>query len=212
MTTKPDSRNARERILDAAADLFARRGYHSANVDEIVEQSGTSKGSFYFHFLSKEKMVMALVEQMSERLVRKVEHSIGEETRPLHRIALAIDALLLTFSKQRKLAQILLVNVLGQGRSMDRKFLPVREKFAGLIKRELDVAVADGLVAPMDTTLVSRVWLGALYEVILQWLMSEPPGSLAEKGPALRALLMRSIGVDPDKLAGYGIEKAVAQG
>ena len=111
--------------------LFARRGYYNANVDEIIQQSGTSKGSFYFHFPSKEQMALGLVDQLSDKLVRRLERSIEAESDPLKRIPLAIDAVLLTFSKQRKLAQILLVNIVGQGRSMDRKFLPIRDKFAG---------------------------------------------------------------------------------
>lgn len=197
MTTASTPRGARRRILDAAANLLARRGYHNANINEIIQQSGTSKGSFYFHFPSKEKMVMGLMDQLSEKLVRKVEHSIEMETRPVHRIALAIDALLSTFSKQRKLAQILLVNIVGQGRAMDKKFLPIRDRFARLIQKELDAAVVAGLVPPMDTVLVSHVWLGALHEVILQWLLSDRSAPLAETATALRDMLLRSIGVDP---------------
>ena len=200
MTTTSDSRSARERILEAAASLLASQGYHNANVDEIIQQSNTSKGSFYFHFPSKEKMVMGLIQQLSEKLVRKVERSIEKESRPIYRIALAIDALLLTFSKQRKLAQILLINMVGQGRVMDKKFLPVRDRFARFIQGELDAAIEAGVVLPVDTQLVSHVWLGALQEVILQWLMAGRPVPITETTVALRALLLRSIGVDPELL------------
>ena len=193
MATKAETRTARERILDAAASLFARRGYYNANVDEIIQQSGTSKGSFYFHFPSKEQMALGLVDQLSEKLVRRLERSIEAESDPLKRIPLAIDAVLLTFSKQRKLAQILLVNIVGQGRSMDRKFLPIRDKFAGLIKKELDVAVESGAIRPVDTNLLSRLWLGALSEVILRWLLQEKPAPLMDSAPEVRDLLMNGI-------------------
>ncbi len=200
MTTSSSVRSARERILNAAANLLARRGYHNANIDEIIQQSGTSKGSFYFHFPSKEKMVMGLMEQLSDKLVRKIERSIEGEARPLHRIASAIDALLLTFTRQRKLSQILLINVVGQGKAMDKKFLPIRDRFAVFIQKELDRAGAAGAVSPMDTTLVSHAWLGALHEVILQWLLADHPAPITDTAPALRALLLRSIGVEPQTL------------
>lgn len=193
MATRTEARTARERILDAAASLFARRGYYNANVDEIIQQSRTSKGSFYFHFPSKEQMALGLVDQLSEKLVRRLERSIEAESDPMKRIPLAIDAVLLTFSKQRKLAQILLVNIVGQGRSMDRKFLPIRDKFAGLIKRELDGAVHSGAIGPVDTKLVSRLWLGALSEVILRWLLQEKPAPLMESAPEVRHLLMNGV-------------------
>ena len=200
MTTTSTSGGARERILNAAAELLALRGYHNANVDEIIQQSGTSKGSFYFHFPSKEKMVIGLIEQLSEKLIRKVERSIEGEARPLHRIAFAIDAMMLTFARQRKLAQLLLINVVGQGKAMDKKFLPIRDRFGAFIRRELDRAVAAGAVPPMDTTLVSHVWLGALHEVILQWLLADRSTPITDTTPALRALLLRSINVDPQTL------------
>ena len=195
MTARAETRTARERILNAAASLFARRGYYNSNVDEIVQQSGTSKGSFYFHFPSKEQMALGMVDQLSEKLVKKLERSIASETDPLKRIPLAIDALLSTFSKQRKLAQILMVNMVGQGRSMDRKFLPIRDKFAGLIRKELDAAVESGAIRPVDTSLVSQLWLGALNEIILRWLLRDKPTPLMESAPAVRELLMNGIGV-----------------
>ena len=193
MSTRTEARTAKERILDAAASLFARRGYYNANVDEIIQQSGTSKGSFYFHFPSKEQMALGLVDQLSERLMKKLERSVASESDPLQRIPLAIDAVLLTFSKRRKLAQILLVNIVGQGRSMDRKFLPIRDKFAGLIKKELDRAVEAGAIRPVDTNLVSKLWLGALSEVILRWLLQEKPRPLMESASEVRDLLMKGV-------------------
>ena len=174
------------------------RGYYNSNVDEIVQQSGTSKGSFYFHFPSKEQMALGMVDQLSDKLVRKLERSIASETDPLKRIPLAIDALLLTFSKQRKLAQILMVNIVGQGRSMDRKFLPIRDKFAGLIRQELDAAVEAGAIRPVDTSLVSQLWLGALNEIILRWLLQDKPSPLMENAIAVRELLMHGLGVQAE--------------
>ena len=46
-----DKSATRERILDAAAEVFATKGYHSSVVDDIVHDSNTSKGAVYFHFL-----------------------------------------------------------------------------------------------------------------------------------------------------------------
>ncbi|MBI3954111.1 MAG: TetR/AcrR family transcriptional regulator [Chloroflexi bacterium] len=196
---------ARDRILDAATSVLADRGYQSANLDAIIALSRTSKGSFYFHFPSKERMVLALVDQLSERLVQKIEQSLEKETRPLHRIAAASDTLLHTFSRQRRLAQTLLFNLVGQGKTMDKKFMPVRDRFATLIQRELDRAVAAGAVPPLDTTLAARMWLGALHEVLLQWLLADRPRPMAAIIPGVRSLLLRSVGVDP---AALGVEPA----
>ena len=141
-SSSAETNDTRERILAAAVEVLAQHGYSAAGVQEIDDRSSTSKGSFYFHFPSKEKMVMALVDQMSEKLVKNVQGSIQHQPTPLHRLAAGADILLATFSRQRKVAQVLVLNIMGHGRAMDRKFLPVKERFSELIQQEMEAAVA----------------------------------------------------------------------
>ena len=196
----PDASNTHERILDAAVEVLAQRGYSAAGVQEIVDLSGTSKGSFYFHFSSKEKMVTALLDQMSGKLVKKIQESIRHQPTPLHRVAAGIDALIATFSRQRKIARILLLNIMGHGRATDRKFLPVWDRFSSLIQGELDAAIVRGQIGPQDTALMAQIWLGALHEVIFRWLLTGQPNPLTGVTPTLRAALLRSVGADPDSI------------
>ena len=53
---KHDSRNTRGRIINAAWSLFYEQGYEDTTIDEIVEASGTSKGSFYHYFEGKDAL------------------------------------------------------------------------------------------------------------------------------------------------------------
>ncbi len=192
-----DTSDVRERILDAAIEVLVQHGYSAAGVQEIVTRSGTSKGSFYHYFPSKEKMAVKLVEIMTEKLIKKVQDSIQHQPTPLHRVAAGIDALMATFARQRKVAQVLLINIMGHGKVMDKKFLPMRERFSEMIKQELDAAVSQGQIEPLDTTLVAQMWMGALHEVILRWLLTGQPNRLTSAAPTLRAALLRSIGADP---------------
>jgi AcrR family transcriptional regulator len=50
---------ARTRILDAAYDLFSRRGIRGVGIDAIISQSGVSRMTLYRHFRSKEDLVLA---------------------------------------------------------------------------------------------------------------------------------------------------------
>ncbi|MFG3259781.1 TetR/AcrR family transcriptional regulator [Streptomyces sp. NPDC048172] len=65
MTANEDRGNARRtQIFKAAAAVFARQGYHRARMDDIVEESGLSKGALYWYFKSKEELATGLVHQM----------------------------------------------------------------------------------------------------------------------------------------------------
>lgn len=57
-TTRED---AVDRILDAAYELFSRRGIRAVGVDQLIERSGVAKATFYRHFPSKDDLVLAFL-------------------------------------------------------------------------------------------------------------------------------------------------------
>ena len=61
---------ARERILETAYDLFARRGVHDVGIDEIIQRAGVAKATLYRHFPSKDALVLAFLERREELWTR----------------------------------------------------------------------------------------------------------------------------------------------
>jgi AcrR family transcriptional regulator len=59
--------DARERILDAAYQLFSRRAIRDVGVDEVIERAGVAKATLYRHFPSKDDLVIAFLERREER-------------------------------------------------------------------------------------------------------------------------------------------------
>jgi AcrR family transcriptional regulator len=57
---RKDSRNTKGRIIEAAWELFYEQGYENTTIDDIVEASETSKGSFYHYFDSKDALLSSL--------------------------------------------------------------------------------------------------------------------------------------------------------
>ena len=64
---KRDSRNTRGRIINAAWALFYEQGYEDTTIEEIIEQSGTSKGSFYHYFEGKDALLGTLSDLFDEK-------------------------------------------------------------------------------------------------------------------------------------------------
>jgi AcrR family transcriptional regulator len=63
MSRKENQVQTRERLLDAALEVFSRRGYHSTSVDEIAAEAGFSKGAVYSNFSGKEDLFLALIDR-----------------------------------------------------------------------------------------------------------------------------------------------------
>ena len=66
----------RQRLLDAALQIFARNGFERATVDEIVREAGFSKGAFYVHFESKDDLFWEMLRQRIEARKETFRHAI----------------------------------------------------------------------------------------------------------------------------------------
>jgi AcrR family transcriptional regulator len=62
-----DAADARTRILDAAYDLFSRRGIRAVGIDAIIRESGVARMTLYRHFGSKDELVLAFLERREQR-------------------------------------------------------------------------------------------------------------------------------------------------
>lgn len=56
----------REQLIDVAMQLFNRHGYHATGVDRIMAEAGISKATLYRHFVSKDELVVAVLEKVDE--------------------------------------------------------------------------------------------------------------------------------------------------
>ena len=67
------------KLLEAGIDVFGRKGYHAARVDDIVKVARTSHGTFYLYFSNKEDLFRALTRDVAEAMGALIE-SLGALT------------------------------------------------------------------------------------------------------------------------------------
>ena len=84
MTTPRLSREERKaetraRLLEAAADVFARRGFVAASVDEVAEAAGFTKGAVYAHFDSKEELFLAMLDERFEERLNDIREIFADD-------------------------------------------------------------------------------------------------------------------------------------
>jgi AcrR family transcriptional regulator len=61
----------RDALIDAASEVFARRGYEGASLDEIAETAGFTRGAIYKNFSDKEDLFVAVSERLNERTLQE---------------------------------------------------------------------------------------------------------------------------------------------
>jgi AcrR family transcriptional regulator len=67
----PPSPSARDRILEAAYDLFSQRGVHDVSTDDVIEHAGVSRATLYRHFDSKATLVQEFLALREQRWTRE---------------------------------------------------------------------------------------------------------------------------------------------
>lgn len=194
-----DEKDTHQRILDAAVGVFAEKGYHAAKVDDIVEASDSSKGSVYFHFSSKQEIFLAIIDQFAIELATRLAEAMATEPDGMSRVSAALRICLETFGEYHDLAKIFLVQAAGVGEAFEEKRMEIHDRFVSVIQAYLDQAVAEGDIIAEDTHITALAWMGALNEVVIRWVLTGQPDP-TRSFPALRATLLRSIGVAEDRI------------
>jgi AcrR family transcriptional regulator len=94
MSNSPESagNDKRNRILDAAQNLFLRYGVKRTALDDVVREAGIAKGTLYLYFDSKDALFAAVAEQLCAEVLRNAEEAIASSSSSTSRIVGCLDA------------------------------------------------------------------------------------------------------------------------
>ncbi len=85
-------RERKQQLLDAAADLFASKGYATTRIADICARAGVAKGLFYWYFDTKESLFAELVRTMRHALRRTQAAAMDPDADPVRRIRQGTEA------------------------------------------------------------------------------------------------------------------------
>lgn len=81
-------------IISAAAQLFFTKGYDNTSVDEIIKEVGIAKGTFYYYYESKEKLLQEVISSIIDDGVDKAEDIVADDTiNPLEKVFLILRSI-----------------------------------------------------------------------------------------------------------------------
>jgi len=192
--------DTRARLLQAAARVYARRGFNGATLDEVAGESGFTKGAVYGHFGSKENLLMALMEEhLTAQVIEQVALFDRERTtweRPLAGSARWMESLeddpdpfrlfveLWVYAQRDERLRTRLADGLGALRATFARFATASAIDAGLAPPErsteqfANVMLGLGLGLPMlkliDPQVIPDSLLGAVLSVLIRAVETSP--------------------------------------
>lgn len=199
-TARKEREVARTRrdILEAAARVFAQRGYHGATMEDVATEAGFAVGSLYNYFRGKEQIYASLLQMVSE------EFESLQQQPPVGSLAFQqrLEWLMRSaFALVEKHREFFVMFLTEHG---DLSWALSHEALEGLRQRRrlwtdhmaalMADGIAEGVLRPLDPRDLAYFVQGSFNAAIARWISDDLPGSLGDHLPKLLDLLLRGIG------------------
>jgi AcrR family transcriptional regulator len=174
VATVTEQRSTPDRILDAAEDLFAEKGYSATSLGDVADRVGIRSPSLYNHFRNKEALYQAVLERLladfSAPLERLTSEPVTQE-RVLH----WLEAIVRQHHANPNLARLLQHAALSGGphtnELIDRLFRPMFDGEAKLQDESINLLQTEGLqpwaVMAFNNLVMSYVTMAPMYRDLL---------------------------------------------
>jgi len=114
-------------ILAAATKIFAKEGYENASVDEIALQANVAKGTFYYHFKSKEDLFISLISSGTDKLSDQMAEESDKLSNPVDKVGAIVKSQYKFFSENNDLCRVLLSEIWRFESKWKQKYEPKRD-------------------------------------------------------------------------------------
>ncbi|MGD8554977.1 MAG: TetR/AcrR family transcriptional regulator [Anaerolineales bacterium] len=165
---KDVSEARRAQIIDAATKVFARMGMHRARMDDIVKESGLSKGALYWYFKSKDEIISAIITRFFDRETENLSELVSAPGSAKERLML-LDQMISQevakfFKNMPSTLELYAVAARqqGLGAGLRRYFRMYRQGLADLLRQGVEA----GEFRPMDVEETATNII-ALYEGLM---------------------------------------------
>ena len=173
----PKAEETRERIVDAALELFRKQGFDETTMRDIAAEAGVATGAAYYYFRSKEELVMAFYMRTAEEARTLLPPAIARSSDLRKRLRAIIDLELSQFAEHRRLLIALArigIDPANPLSPFGKETQPMRDDSIDAFRvalRDSNVRIPKDLQADLPRLL----WL-YMMGVILFWIFDDSPG------------------------------------
>ncbi len=184
----------RQRILRAAIDVFASKGYFTARMTDVAEAAEVADGTLYLYFEGKEHLLMSIFDSVLGRFIERLDEEIERIDSPTEKLSIMIRLHLETLGRDHALAHVLQIETRHSRRFMS---LFTRGKLGEYLNRVRDIIVegqeSGVFLGDISPGLATNLVFGAVDEIVTSWLLAERPGDLVRHHRPLVRMLTDGI-------------------
>jgi AcrR family transcriptional regulator len=147
MTARQENRKGgtARRILDAAKDVFAEKGFGGARVDEIARRAGVNKASLYYHIGDKDALYAEVIHDVIGTAAQRLADGIRDAESPEDKIRTYLRTLAATFDENPQMPRIMMRELASGGQNIPGVFFEdlfsLFQTLSGIIREGRDRGV-----------------------------------------------------------------------
>lgn len=185
----------RQRILDAAVRVFAKKGFYATRVSEVAKAAGVADGTIYLYFKSKEELLVSLFEDRVERLLAFLQTELPSSASAPEKLRRIIELQLGLLEGERNLAEVITVILRQSSKLMKEYAAPKFTAYLDAIARVVaDGQAAGELRSDVSPHLAARAIFGALDGITMTWALGKADrGGLVRASGQLAELVLRGL-------------------
>lgn len=173
---------SRERVIEAAAELFRTRGFDATSMREIAEAAGFGKSSLYHHVPSKQELLGEIVDRGVAKLMSALKEVATAELPAAIRLRAAVRTHVLTYIEHRDSVACFIQE--GRALSPEQRagYVAKRDRYEAWFRRIVADGIASGEFRPTNVKLAVFAILGMCHWVV-RWYRPDgdfPPTEIAD--------------------------------
>ncbi len=185
----------RDRLLEAAAEEFAGRGYAASSSESISRRAGMSKATFYEHFENKQACMLALFDRSADVVGRAMlEAASNAPGGAIERMQAGTRAFLASVVRYPEFARTLLIESMAAGPEAARRRDEIVQGYAALLDAENEEAAGRGLIARFASPHDPVAIVGAISELVSRHVRLGVPEDVMELAPVIDRLIGGMLG------------------
>ena len=186
-TSEERRAHRRERLLDAALELFGTRGYADTTIEALCSASQLNPRYFYEHFTNREELLLATYDRHMEAVTDAVRAAVaGAPLDPIARLEAGLRAFVDAQLADERGAQINYFEIVGVSPLLERRRRDMLRFYAGFVEEQINALVEARRVPERDYRLTAVALVGATDGLLIDWLSTEPR---PDREPVIRELL-----------------------
>ena len=194
----------RQRILRAAIDEFARKGYFSARMSDVAKAASVADGTLYLYFEGKEHLLISIFDDVLSRFISQLKAEIEHVDDPIAKLEIMVRLHLQTLAQDRSLAQVLQIETRHSRRFMSLLTRGRLGEYLDLLRAIIQEGQDTGVFRrDLSPGLATDLVFGAVDELVNSWLLADDPGDLVRLSAPLMNLLTHGM-VAPSHHGGEG--------